>query len=72
MLLREDKKLSPNELWEDMKEAVLSSTKETIQRKRKKKQPWISKGTSLLIADKRQDARKKGGMAEWRKQYIRR
>ena len=61
VLLREgEKELSSNELWEDMKEAVLSSAKETIQRKRKKKQPWISKET-LKLADQRQDARKKKG-----------
>ena len=49
-------------------DAVLSSAKETIQRKRTKKQPWISKET-LKLADKRQDARKKGDMDEWRKQH---
>ena len=69
VLLREDdEEVSPNELWEKMKETVLSTAKKTIPKKKKKKQPWISK-TTLEIADKRQDARKRGDMEEWRKQH---
>ncbi len=56
-----------NELWDEMKEAVQSNAKETV--KRKKKQPWISKIT-LDLADRRQDAKKKGDFKEWKKQEV--
>ena len=51
-----------------MKDAVLSVAKETIPKKKKKKQPWISSAT-LDLADKRQEARKRGDLTEWRKQH---
>ena len=67
LLTEMDEDRTPNELWDEMKEAVISSAKETIPRKKKKKQPWISK-TTLDLADKRQEAKKKGDYQEWKKQ----
>ncbi|XP_072042903.1 uncharacterized protein [Amphiura filiformis] len=58
LLRTDEEELSPNELWEEMKEAVLSAAEENITKKKKKKQPWISKNT-MELADKRQEARKK-------------
>ena len=67
-LLQIENELSPNELWEKMKDSVLTTAKETIPKKRKIKQPWIS-NTTLNIADKRQEAKKRGNITEWRKQH---
>jgi len=68
-LLREaDEEQSPNELWEGMKEAVLSAAEETIPKKRRKKQPWISQ-RSLELADERQEARKRGDHKAWLHQH---
>ena len=54
---------TPNELWENMKEVVQTSAKKHIPKKRKKKQPWITKRT-LNLADERRSAKAEGNIDE--------
>ena len=47
-----------------MKEVVQTSAKKHIPKKRKKKQPWITKRT-LNLGDERRSAKAEGNMDEW-------
>ena len=59
-----DEDKTPNELWEEMKEAVLKAAKETIPRRMQRRQLWMSK-RALELADKRQTAKIRGDRTEW-------
>ncbi len=64
LLQADEEEQTPNELWEYMKEVVLSEAKKHIPKKRRKKHPWISE-TTLNLASKRKEAKVKGNTSEW-------
>jgi hypothetical protein len=55
---------TPNELWDDMREVVISAAKKHIPKKKRKKQPWITK-TTLNLAEERRKAKAEGNRNEW-------
>ena len=61
---------TPNELWENMKEVVQTAAKKHIPKKRKKKQPWITKRT-LNLADERRSAKAEGVRGRITKSLLR-
>jgi hypothetical protein len=60
----EEEEQTPNELWEKMKETVLSEAKRHIPKKRRKKNPWISQ-TTLDLASERKKAKSDGNTDKW-------
>ncbi|XP_063593072.1 uncharacterized protein LOC134770132 [Penaeus indicus] len=58
-LLECEEEQTPNELWGNGKEIILSATETNIERRKKKNNPWISNNT-LTEIDKRREMKAKG------------
>ena len=64
LLQTDEEEQTPNELWEDMKEVVVTEAKKHIPKKKRKKQPWISVDT-LKLAEERRKAKVEGNSGDW-------
>ena len=62
-LAEEERK--PNEVWEEIRNAIQTTANEKIGKRKKQKTPWITTKT-LSLADERRKAKVKGDRAQWK------
>ena len=65
LLAIREEETTPNALWECGLEAIQGVAQETVPRKKKTKNPWISEYT-IKLAQERREAKSKGNREHWK------